>query len=62
MNDRKSIWAQRRQRIAEIIDVGSSGDRISQGYDIFSTVFLLINLIATLMDTFDKLSQYHKVL
>lgn len=42
-------------------DVGSSGDWISQGYDALSTVFLLINLAVTLMDTFDKLSQYHNI-
>lgn len=61
MNDQNNIWVQRRKRMAEIIDVASSGDWISQGYDIVSTIFLLINLVATLMDTFDALSQYHKV-
>lgn len=62
MNDQNNIWVQRRKRMAEIIDVASSGDWISQGYDIVSTILLLINLVATLMDTFDALSQYHKVL
>lgn len=61
MNDQNNIWVQRRKRMAEIIDVASSGDWISQGYDIVSSIFLLINLVATLMDTFDALSQYHKV-
>lgn len=61
MNDQNNIWVQRRKRMAEIIDVASSGDWISQGYDIVSTILLLINLVATLMDTFDALSQHHKV-
>lgn len=61
MNDQNNICVQRKKRMAEIIDVASSGDWISQGYDIVSTILLLINLVATLMDTFDALSQYHKV-
>lgn len=53
MNSKESVWAERRKRISEVIEVGSSGDGISRAYDIFSTLMLLINLTATVLYTFD---------
>lgn len=53
MNREESVWQQRRRRISEIIEVGSTSDFISRFYDIFSTVMLLINLTATVLYTFD---------
>ena len=53
MNSEETFWQQRRRRISEIIEVGSSADFISRAYDIFSTVMLLINLSATVLYTFD---------
>jgi len=53
MNMEEGSWAARRKRISEVIEVGSSGDWISRGYDIFSTLILLVNLTATVLYTFD---------
>ena len=53
MNSLENVWAARRKRISEIIEVGSSGDWLSRGYDIVSTLILLINLSATVLYTFD---------
>lgn len=39
--------------MSEVIEVGSSGDWISRGYNIFSTLILLINITATMLYTFD---------
>lgn len=53
MQTEESVWLNRRKRISETIEVGSSGDWISRGYDIFSTLMLLVNLTATVLYTFD---------
>lgn len=50
-----SIWLQRRKRLYEIVEVGAAGDWVSRGYDILSTLLVLINLTATLLYTFDSM-------
>lgn len=55
MNKNNNLWLQRRRRIAQIIEVGSSGDWISRGYDIVSTLFLLLNVAVTVLYTFDEM-------
>jgi len=62
MNEKEGIWAARRKRISEVIEVGSSGDWISRGYDIFSTLILLINLTATVLYTFDYMEDNYGAL
>lgn len=57
MNSQETVWQKRRRRISEIIEVGSSADFLSRGYDIFSTVMLLINLTATVLYTFDYMEE-----
>jgi len=57
--DKKRIWLHRRKRVAEIIEVGSGGDWPSRAYDIVSTLVLLLNLIATVMYTFDSMEENH---
>lgn len=52
MNEKNSYWCEKRKRISEIIEVGSSGDWISRGYDILSTLMLLVNLTAMVLFTF----------
>lgn len=54
MENRKRIWLHRRRRIAEIIEVGTSGDWISRWYDILSTLILLTNVAVTVLYTFDE--------
>lgn len=51
----ESIWTQKRRRISEIIEIGSSSDWLSRFYDIFSTAMLFLNIISTLLYTFDSM-------
>ena len=53
--DRKKIWLQRRRRLSEIIEVGTSDDWVSRGYDILSTLILLTNVVVTVLYTFDRM-------
>ncbi len=58
MEERKQIWERRRKRVREITEVGSAGDWVSQGYDWVSTILLLVNLVVTVLETFDSLAGY----
>lgn len=51
-----NVWLQRRKRLYEIVEVGAAGDVVSRGYDILSTLLVLINLTATLLSTFDRIA------
>lgn len=53
MKEKQNIWFQRRKRLFDIVEVGGGADWISRSYDIFSTAMLIINLIVTVMYTFD---------
>jgi len=55
MNKKENIWLRRRSRISEIIEVGSTYDWMSRGYDILSTIMLLVNISATVMYTFNEM-------
>ena len=55
MTNSKNIWLQRRKRLYEIVEVGAAEDRISRGYDLLSTLLVIINLTAALMYTFDSM-------
>lgn len=61
MENRKQIWERRRKRVHEIVEVGSAGDWVSQGYDWLSTILLVVNLVVTIMETFDRLADYQMV-
>lgn len=50
------IWLQRRKRLFEIVEVGAADDWISRGYDMLSTLILVVNLTVTVMNTFDAMS------
>lgn len=50
------IWLQRRKRLFEIVEVGAADDWISRGYDLLSTLILVVNLTVTVMNTFDAVS------
>ena len=47
-------WQKRRKRIYEIIEVGSYFDRASKLYDYFSIFAITINLIVSVLYTFDE--------
>ena len=58
MDEKKLMWEKRRKRTFEVIEVGYTGDWLSQGYDWLGTVLLIINLIVTILDTFDAMAPY----
>ena len=51
---KKALWLQRRRRVSEIIEVGTADDFVSRTYDFASTFIVIINLIVTVMYTFDR--------
>ena len=59
MEDRKRLWMQRRRRVSEIIEAGTSEDWVSRGYDLFSTLMTLVNVVVTVLYTFDKMELDH---
>lgn len=54
-----NVWLQRRKRLYEIVEVGAAGDAVSRGYDILSTLLVLINLTATLLSTYDSIELHY---
>ena len=55
----KNVWLQRRRRVCEIIEAGSSEDIVSRAYDVFSTMMTLMNVIVTVLYTFDQMELNH---
>ena len=48
-------WNMRRQRLSQIVEVGGADDVVSRGYDIFSTAVLIINLIVSILSTYENI-------
>ncbi len=59
MKDSKHIWFQRRRRLAEILEAGTAEDWVSRGYDVFSTLMTLTNVMVTVLYTFDEMELHH---
>ena len=57
--ENKKIWMQRRRRISEIIEAGTAEDFVSRGYDVFSTLMTLTNVVVTVLYTFDEMELNH---
>ena len=53
---------QRRRRIFEIVEIGSTGDLTSRLYDLFYTLTILVNLTATILSTFDPIEARYAAL
>lgn len=51
----ESEWDDRRKRLFEIIEIGLPGDVASQVYDAFNILSIVINLVVSVMNTFDDL-------
>ena len=51
----ESEWGYRRKRLFEIIEIGLPGDVASQVYDAFNILSIVINLVVSVMVTFDDL-------
>lgn len=47
-------WDRRRKRIFEIIEVGTEYDYVSRGYDLINSLSIIINLVASILITFDS--------
>ena len=50
-----SPWDRRRRRLFEIVEVGNDIDWLSRGYDFMNTFFIIVNLAASIMYTFDNI-------
>lgn len=50
----KRVWKQRRKRIFEIIEVGTQYDYISREYDILNTASIILNLVVSILYTYDQ--------
>ncbi len=59
MKTNKKVWFQRRRRLCEILEAGSAEDYVSRGYDLFSTLMTLVNVIVTVLYTFDRMELIH---
>ena len=44
-----------REHLARIIEIGSSDDRLSRGYDFLITGIIVVNLVVSVMSTFDSI-------
>ena len=51
----ESEWGYRRKRLFEIIEIGLPGDVASQVYDAFNILSIVINMVVSVMYTFDDL-------
>ena len=58
----KSNWPALRRRLFDMVSVGVINDPLNKGYDIVSTVLLLLNLTVSIMLTFDSMEPYYSVL
>ena len=60
---KSKAWDRRRKRIFQIIEVGNDLDTISRVYDFFNVALIIINLIVSIMYTYETVREdYGKVL
>ena len=61
--DRGKKWNEIRMRLFKMVSVGVVDDPINQGYDIVSTLMLIVNLVGAFANTFDGVrAQYASLL
>ena len=51
----KLSLAERRRRVYEIVEIGAAGDLLSRAYDLFYTLTIVLNLTATVLDTYNSI-------
>lgn len=51
----ESKWEKRRKRVFQIIEIGCNYDAVCWGYDFFNTFTILLNLVVSMMYTFDSM-------
>lgn len=52
-------WLKRRKRLFEIIEVGYDLDCVSRGYDVINALAIILNLIVSIMHTFENINQQY---
>lgn len=45
-----------REKLARIVEIGASDDKLSRGYDFFITGIIVVNLIVSILGTFDEVT------
>ena len=61
--DQGKKWNELRARLFKMVSVGVVDDPINQGYDIISTLMLIVNLVGAFANTFDGVrAQYASLL
>ncbi len=48
------VWEKRRKRVFEIIEVGNDIDTISRSYDFLNALFIIVNLLVSILYTFEE--------
>ena len=48
-------WPALRKRLFDMVSVGVMNDPLNKGYDIISTALLILNLVVSIMLTFDSM-------
>ena len=59
MSETKSKWEILQKKLYEMVSIGVVNNRLNQGYDIISTLALVINLAAAFAATFDNIREAH---
>ena len=52
-------WEKRRKRLFELVEIGSNHDAACWGYDFFNTFTIILNLVVSIMYTFDRMEQQY---
>ena len=50
------LWSRRRKRVYTIIDIGTTGDYVSRGYDFLYVLAIVVNLTASILYTYEHLA------
>ena len=58
-NDTKKDIETLRRRVARVIEIGASEDRLSRAYDFFITGIILVNLTVSVLSTFDEIDRLY---
>lgn len=59
MTEAKSNWEILQKKLFEMVSIGVTNNRLNQGYDIISTLALILNLVAAFAATFEKIRAEH---
>lgn len=52
-------WYRRRKRLFEILEVGNDLDHVSRVYDFFNAFTIVLNLIVSIMYTYENMRMQH---